>query len=415
MGPVPRGGEREPGIQGPRLPLAEKAAWIRCLFGLGCVLAAFTVRKLIDPMIGVHGPYMLFPVTVVLVGWYAGFGPGLTAMIVGGLLGRFFLWKPVSSVSTHGTRDLVHLFAYAVTCLLVLLLFESLKRAKTQARTALLEAQRNVNRLELAEAELKHTREELEKHLGTMEHVMAERTEELRETVAELEAFAHSVSHDMRTPLRALQGYATLLDAGLQGRASAEEQGYCKQIVRASARLNRMVREILSYSRVSHSKLRLEPVDLHRVVEELIEHNADLQAPHATISMEGRLPVVLGHEAALTQIFFNLLGNAAKFKRPGTNASIRLWWEDDEGRARVWVADDGIGIEPGNQHRIFQRFERINPATEYEGAGLGLALVKKAVERMKGSVGVKSEFGAGSQFWVELPLAQRVSQRVAAA
>jgi signal transduction histidine kinase len=111
---------------------------------------------------------------------------------------------------------------------------------------------------------------------------------------------------------------------------------------------------------------------------------------------------VLGHEASLTQCIFNLLGNAAKFVPTGSSARIRVWTEDRDAQVRVWFEDHGIGIASADLERIFTLFERVHSVDRYEGTGIGLAIVRKAVERMGGAVGVESELGKGSKFWIQL-------------
>jgi signal transduction histidine kinase len=111
---------------------------------------------------------------------------------------------------------------------------------------------------------------------------------------------------------------------------------------------------------------------------------------------------VKGHEAFLTQSFSNLMGNAVKFVAPGQTPHVRVCTEKRGGMVRIYVQDDGIGIEPRDLDRIFGIFERSDPEQKYEGTGIGLSIVRKAVERMNGKLGVESEFGKGSRFWIEL-------------
>jgi signal transduction histidine kinase len=112
---------------------------------------------------------------------------------------------------------------------------------------------------------------------------------------------------------------------------------------------------------------------------------------------------VLGHEAALTQCISNLLANAVKFVPAGTEPRIRVWTGSQNGSVRIWFEDNGIGIAPENHCRIFNIFERVHSDSEFEGTGIGLSIVKKAIERMGGDVGVESEPGRGSRFWIALP------------
>ncbi len=159
-------------------------------------------------------------------------------------------------------------------------------------------------------------------------------------------------------------------------------------------------------------ELPAEPVNLGELIAGLVETYPNLQPDAAHIQVEPNLPVVLGNQAALVQCFSNLLGNAVKFRRPGSvpNVNVRCetvrpsQGEDTGAFARIWIEDDGIGIAKHAQERIFQMFQRA--AAEYEGTGIGLAVVRKSVERLGGKVGLESSEGSGSRFWVELPLAE---------
>lgn len=111
---------------------------------------------------------------------------------------------------------------------------------------------------------------------------------------------------------------------------------------------------------------------------------------------------VLGHEPSITQIMSNLLTNAIKFVTPGTVPKIHVWTENLEDQVRIWVEDNGVGIEPKYQHRLFRMFERIHPEANYHGTGVGLAVVRKAAERMNGIVGIESDGQTGSKFWIQL-------------
>jgi len=148
-------------------------------------------------------------------------------------------------------------------------------------------------------------------------------------------------------------------------------------------------------------------------VRDLVDTYPNLASENADITVDEPLPGVLGNEALLTQCFSNLLGNAVKFVSPGVRPRIRVRAErvphenpgssSNDGRfARVWVEDQGIGIDKESQPRLFQMFQRLTK--EYEGTGVGLAIVRKVVERMHGRIGVESERGKGSRFWVELQL-----------
>jgi PAS domain S-box-containing protein len=252
------------------------------------------------------------------------------------------------------------------------------------------------------EAALADAQTKLQAHAEDLERTVAERTQELRETIAEIESFSYSISHDMRGPLRAMQGYASVLEQELKGKINDEERSYLGRIVASASRLNRLIEDILNYSQVSRTRMQLSPIDLQPLLLELVHQNPNLQPPFAEVRIDGPLPIVFGHETALTQVCVNLLGNAVKFIFPGSTALVRVWAETHGGRTRIWISDNGIGLEPKNHERIFQMFERVNSAKDYDGTGIGLAIVKRAVERMGGQIGVESELGKGARFWFEL-------------
>jgi len=170
--------------------------------------------------------------------------------------------------------------------------------------------------------------------------------------------------------------------------------------------MDTLVQDLLAYSRLGRDELTLGPVDLgEAVVEAQALLEAELRERRARVVMEGPAPPLVGHRATLVQVIANLLGNAAKFVAVGTEPLVRVWTEPRNGRVRLWVEDNGIGIEPAHLDRVFGVFERLHGSDAYPGTGIGLAIVRRGVERMGGRVGVESVPGQGSRFWIELPAA----------
>lgn len=235
-----------------------------------------------------------------------------------------------------------------------------------------------------------------------LERTVAERTAQLRDTVAELEAFSYSIAHDMRAPLRAMTSFSRLLREDFSERLPDHGKDYARRISVSAERLDRLIQDVLNYSKISRAELPLESVDVDTLAREIIDSYPYWQDAGATILVQSPMPRVIGNTAALTQCLSNLLSNAVKFVKPGVSPHICVWSEDHGDWVRLWFEDNGIGISEEGRKRIFQMFQRLNASNEFEGTGIGLTIVRKAVEKMGGRVGVESVEGYGSRFWIEL-------------
>ncbi len=243
---------------------------------------------------------------------------------------------------------------------------------------------------------------QLRRAVEAVDQQVAERTRDLYEKVAELEIFAFSISHDMRAPLRAMQGYAdSLLNEHAAG-LSREGRESAQRIERAANRLDKLITDILAYSKVSKEDIQLTAVELQPLLEKLISENPAIQKFSSNITIDKPLHAVAGNEAYLAQCFSNLISNALKFVRRGAKPRVRISTEMVAGRVCVSVQDNGIGIAPEHYGRIFQVFGRVYSEKAYPGTGIGLAVVKKAVTRMGGETGFQSTPGLGSRFWFTL-------------
>jgi signal transduction histidine kinase len=251
-----------------------------------------------------------------------------------------------------------------------------------------------------SEEALRQARDQLLAANNELERKVQERTARLQETIGDLEHFSYSITHDMRAPLRAMQGFAALVLEELGASLPPLHKDYLHRIVTASERLDNLIRDALNFGQAARQEPELKPVNTDALLKDILASYPAFPPPKAKIHIEEKMPPALGNEAAMTQCFSNLLNNAVKFVQPGKIPEVRIWAEVRQDFVRYWFADNGIGIPMEQQERIFEMFQRLSD--RYEGTGIGLALVRKLVTRMKGRVGVESEPGTGSRFWIEL-------------
>jgi len=226
--------------------------------------------------------------------------------------------------------------------------------------------------------------------------------EQLQRANRELEGFAYSVSHDLRAPLRTMTGFAHALVETQDEVLSEEAMDYARRIITSGKRAEELISDLLSYSRLSFEALELQPVNLQEVVDLVREQlAADIEARGAQVTVDGKLPTVLAVKTILTQVLSNLVSNAIKFVPEDRTPEVTLRLEEREHRLRIWVEDNGIGIPEGQEERIFRVFERLTDEQSRPGTGIGLAIVRRGMERIGGSAGVEP-VEHGSRFWIEI-------------
>ena len=244
---------------------------------------------------------------------------------------------------------------------------------------------------------LKDAQRKLNEANQTLEQRVLERTEALAETNLELHAFAHTVAHDLRAPLRNIQGFASALLEDETPRLSPTGRLFLERIDGGVGRLDRLISDLLDYSKLTRGELPQGPVGLERAVQfALADLEAQIRGSGARIEVAAPLPAVLGNEALLVQVFNNLIGNALKFVAPGVVPQVSIRAHASEDRIRVEIADNGIGIAAADRDRVFSVFERLHGQEPYPGTGIGLAIVRKAAEWMGGSVYMADAPGGGS-------------------
>jgi light-regulated signal transduction histidine kinase (bacteriophytochrome) len=246
-----------------------------------------------------------------------------------------------------------------------------------------------------------HNRQEAEAR--ERELVLAQRTAQLEERSLQLESFSYSVSHDLRSPLRAINGFAQILSQRHRVGLNEEGRHSIDNILDASAHMGRLIEDLLSYTRLGRSAITLKPVALSEILTPVIR-NLEPRALELGVSLEvaDDLPFVMGDRTLLSQVFANLLDNAITYRRPDRASVIELKWKEEGKNVVVSVTDNGIGIDAAHFEKIFEVFQRLHPQEQYPGTGIGLAIVMTATQLLRGAVRVESTLGSGTTFHVTL-------------
>ncbi len=254
--------------------------------------------------------------------------------------------------------------------------------------------------------EYKRLRDELERLNEQLELRVAERTMQLAESNRALEEFVYSVSHDLRAPLRAITGFAEILARRHRQRLDEEGRRYLDNILDASNNMAALISDLLAFSRLGKGARAPENIDTGEVVRDVLSELEDSGLTRgADVVVEPGLPAVRGSRTLLRQAIYNLVENALKYRRLDEGHRVEIRGRRKDGRAVIEVADNGIGIAPEHQQKVFDIFQRLHGQEKYKGTGIGLATVRKAARLMDGTVELESTPGQGSTFRLLLPAA----------
>jgi signal transduction histidine kinase len=239
-----------------------------------------------------------------------------------------------------------------------------------------------------------------------LQEQLRNRNTELEAVNQELDAFAARLAHDLRSPLNNVRGIVAFVREEIGATLEPDMQELLARAVRSGDQALRMVSDLLDFARLGHGHLQLVPVPLGALVARCVEPlTAHLPSERCCIEI-GELPTVLGHEGLLGQVFLNLLDNAVKYTEPKPQMLIQVDAQPhDQDRVDIRVRDNGVGFDPQYARQLFLPFQRLHRRSEFTGAGMGLANVKRIVERHGGQVSAQSTLGEGSTFTVTLRLA----------
>ncbi len=239
---------------------------------------------------------------------------------------------------------------------------------------------------------------------ANLECAVAERTAQLHEANQRLEELLYSIAHDLRSPLRSMQGFAQAIMDDYCSVLDDRAREYGRRMTSAALFMDRMLRDLLDLSRINKSALDLETVSVAEAWKSAVAQNETvIQNSRAQLDVAADLGRVTANSTLLQQILANLLGNALKFTHPRTPPKVKVWSEQlDADTLGLFIEDNGIGIKDQYHDKIFRVFERLN-GPQYEGTGVGLAIARKAAERMHGQLDLVPSPAPGARFRLRLP------------
>jgi signal transduction histidine kinase len=259
-----------------------------------------------------------------------------------------------------------------------------------------------VRKLEERNAKLERARAEIMRANAQLERRVQERTAELVAANQELEAFAHTIAHDLRSPLMAIEGFSRILVNECQGRIEPKAMEHLQYISRAAQRMNELTTDLLRLSRASRAVIRRENLDLSVLASAIVQELRETH-PHQEVAVKIAPGIRVNADVALLRITLeNLLNNAWKFTMKKAAAEVEVGVVIEEGRQVIFVRDNGAGFDMAGAAKLFAPFERLHPATEFPGTGIGLTTVQRIIARHGGSIRPVAQEGKGATFYFDL-------------
>jgi PAS domain S-box-containing protein len=253
-------------------------------------------------------------------------------------------------------------------------------------------------------SEHKYIEDELRRHRDHLEELVAQRTADLQTSNKELESYSYSIAHDLRAPLRAITSFSQILQEDAKDKLTADDLAHLNRVIVAGKKMAHLIDDILELARITRKEIRFSQVNLSHLCNEIL---ARLQQSHPDRNVQCQVQenlLVSGDARLLECALQNLLENAWKFSRDKASAVIEVGAKEKDGVMQYYVKDNGIGFDMQYNEKLFQPFHRLHSADDYEGTGVGLATVRRIIQRHGGRVWAESQKQQGATFYFTLPL-----------
>jgi K+-sensing histidine kinase KdpD len=376
------------------------------VFALAATALAFFIRLAMSPSLEHSSNKHVFTgfiVATILVAWYGGFIPSLLSFVIGFLLADWFFIDPKHTFAVDQSLYFSTVLPPFLIGLTIILFGRSIHLARDKADASARRAIQNQKYLEIEVVERFRAEGEVRRLNAELEQRVESRTAELVASNQELESFTYSVSHDLRAPLRHVDGYAQILEEEFGPTISPEAQKFVHKIRQGSQNMGRLVDDLLNLSRVGKKDLARQKVELNQLVEKAVAESK-LEATNRQIEWKvAELPAVYCDPGLINQVFLNLLSNAIKYSRPRVNAVIEVGQLKVGGEPALFVRDNGVGFNMKYSGKLFGVFQRLHRAEEFEGTGVGLATVARIIRKHGGRIWAEAELDKGAAFFFTLP------------
>lgn len=370
-----------------RRPLAVRQYGL----ALACVVAALAVNLALVNLKIVNLEFPIFMIAIALSSWYGGTGPAILTLLASSVAFNYYFTDPRYSFYVT-TSDLPYFVVFILFALIIIWFSVTRRRIEENLRASRDRLQIEVDVRTQREDDIKGLNQELLKSSSNLEAMNKE-----------LEAFAYSISHDLRAPLRHMVGYTELLQKNSASSVDDKGRRYMSMILESSKRMGTLIDDLLSFSRIGRAETRETMVNLDQVVQEIRNEVWREIEDRKVIWRVERLPDVYGDRSMLKLALLNLISNAVKFTSKESAAQIEIGVTDNNNDYVVFIKDNGVGFEMKYVDKLFGVFQRLHQMNEFEGTGIGLATVQRIAHRHGGRVWAEGEIGSGATFYLSLP------------